>query len=73
MAVSDAQKRASSKYRREKTATVVIRLYPTDADVLEWLRSQESKQGYIKRLIREDMARAQASASPSPERTRPKP
>lgn len=73
MARSEAQKRADGRYRKARTTQVAVRMYPADADLLDWLRSQESMQGYIKRLIREDMARAQASASPSPERTRPKP
>jgi hypothetical protein len=29
----------------------------TDADILEWLSDLDNKQGYIKRLIREDIAR----------------
>ncbi|MBR4906536.1 MAG: hypothetical protein IKZ44_06740 [Clostridia bacterium] len=28
-----------------------------DEDILVWLDSQENKQGYLKKLIREDMAR----------------
>jgi hypothetical protein len=55
MAYTEAHKRAQAKYRREKATQVVIRLYGTDADMLEWLQSQENKQGYIKRLIRDDM------------------
>ena len=31
----------------------------TDADVIEKLLTMESKQGYIKQLIREDIARTQ--------------
>lgn len=55
MAMSEAAKRADQKYKAEKTSQVVLRFYPKDADVLAHLRSQESMQGYIKRLIREDM------------------
>ena len=29
----------------------------TDADILEWLSALDNKQGYVKRLIREDIAR----------------
>lgn len=32
----------------------------TDADIIEWLGKQPSMQGYIKDLIREDIARHQA-------------
>ncbi|MCQ2300021.1 MAG: hypothetical protein MJZ81_07860 [Bacteroidales bacterium] len=27
----------------------------TDADIINWLKSQPNKQGYIKRLIRNDI------------------
>ena len=57
MPVSEAQKRANAKYAREKTKAYTMRFYPTDADLLAWLESQPNKQGYIKRLIREDMER----------------
>ena len=30
-----------------------------DGDIIRWLRQQPSIQGYIKRVIREDMARQQ--------------
>ena len=55
MAISDAQKRATAKYLREKVKTFSVRLYPADADLVEWLDAQPNKQGYVKRLIREDM------------------
>ena len=55
MAMSEAAKRADQKYKAEKTTQVVIRFYPKDAELLAHLQAQESKQGYIKRLIREDM------------------
>ena len=32
----------------------------TDADIIEWLGKQTSMQGYIKSLIRDDIARHQA-------------
>ncbi|WP_072500610.1 hypothetical protein [Olsenella phocaeensis] len=57
MAVSDAQRRADAKYKRESTKTAVARFYPADADLWEWLCAQPNKAGYIKRLIREDMER----------------
>ena len=55
VARTDAAKKADAKYKAEKTTQLVIRFYPKDADILEHLRAQGSKQGYIKRLIREDM------------------
>lgn len=57
MARSEAAKKADQKYKAEKTTQLVIRFYPKDADILEHLQAQDSKQGYIKRLIREDMDR----------------
>lgn len=57
MARSEAARKADQRYKAEKTRQMVVRFYPADADILEHLQSQDSKQGYIKRLIREDMAR----------------
>jgi len=55
--MSEAAKKADQKYKAEKTTQIVMRFYPKDAELLAHLRRQESKQGYIKRLIREDMER----------------
>lgn len=52
---SEASKRADAKYKADKTTQVVIRFYPKDAELLAHLQKQESKQGYIKRLIANDM------------------
>lgn len=53
-----ANLRAINKFNREKTTRVTVRLNKnTDADILAYLETiSESKQGYIKRLIRADMA-----------------
>ncbi len=53
-----ANLRAINKFNKEKTTVITVRLNnKTDADILEQLDTiSESKQGYIKRLIREDMA-----------------
>lgn len=37
----------------------------TDSDVIEKLSSVESKQGYIKQLIREDIARTRTDSVPT--------
>ena len=52
-----ANLRAINKVNREKTTVITMRLNnKTDADILERLDTiSESKQGYIKRLIRADM------------------
>lgn len=62
MATSEAQKRAVKKYMREKTHSFTMRFYPTDEEVWEWLRSQSNKQGYVKGLIREDMAKSSGNS-----------
>ena len=53
-----ANLRAINKFNKEKTTRVTVRLNKnTDADILAHLETlSESKQGYIKRLIRADMA-----------------
>lgn len=51
---------AHKKWVQENTVHFGFRLQRrTDADILEKLESVPSKQGYIKRLIREDIAREQ--------------
>lgn len=57
MATSEARKRAVKKYDAANTVQVTLKLNRrTDADVLERLASVPSKQGYIKSLIRADIA-----------------
>lgn len=54
--VTEAQKRASSKYDKENTKQKVLKLNKsTDSDILELLDGITNVQGYIKRLIRNDM------------------
>ncbi|MEY8436560.1 hypothetical protein AAK967_02285 [Atopobiaceae bacterium 24-176] len=62
MALTDAQKRAMAKYRKNNVKTVAVAFYPADADLLGWLGEQPNKAGYIKRLIREDMERRAGGA-----------
>lgn len=58
MTVSDAQKRANAKFEREKTRSIKIKLTKsTDADILAKLDAVGNKQGYIKKLIRDDLER----------------
>ncbi|MBR3166908.1 MAG: hypothetical protein IKF16_12145 [Lachnospiraceae bacterium] len=55
---SDAQKRATEKYDKANTKQIMMKLNKgTDADILEKLASVPNVQGYIKELIRADMAR----------------
>ena len=55
MASSEAQRRASKKYMKEKTHPMTMRFYPTEEDLWQHLQKQPNKQGYIKALIRADM------------------
>lgn len=49
--------KAIDKFIKEKTTTVTLRLNKnTDEDIIELLATVPSKMGYIKRLIREDIA-----------------
>ncbi len=54
--VTEAKKRANSKYDKVHTQSVILKLNKqTDADVLAMLDSKDNRQGYIKELIRNDM------------------
>lgn len=57
MAVSEAQKRASAKYNKERMVQKVVRFSPNERDLLEHLEKQPNMSGYIKSLIRADMER----------------
>ena len=55
--VSEAQQKAQARYDAENTVQVRMKLNKkTDADILEQLEKVENKQGYIKELIRRDLA-----------------
>ena len=52
-----AQKAASERYDRENTIRIALKLNKkTDAEIIAHLERQTNKQGYIKSLIRADMA-----------------
>ncbi|QKF07196.1 hypothetical protein HLV38_02955 [Berryella wangjianweii] len=57
MAVSDAQRKASAKYRREKVRQVAVSFYPAESAIYDHLKSQPNMSGYVKDLIRADMQR----------------
>ena len=49
---------AWKRYRKDNVKPVGFNLNTnTDADLIEWLESQPNRAAYLKRLIREDMAR----------------
>lgn len=53
--VTEAQKRASKKYHKEKMVNRCVRFSPNEKDILDHLDAQPNKAGYIKQLIRADM------------------
>ena len=55
---TEAQVRASIKYNKENTVQISLKLNrSTDADLIESLNRVANKQGYIKELIRRDIAK----------------
>ena len=59
---TDAQIRAVAKYDKKNTVGVYLKLnIETDADILAKLETVENRQGYIKSLIRADMAKEGAA------------
>ena len=51
--------RAQEKYDRVNTVHITLKLNKrTDADIIARLEASGNKQGYIKRLIREDIVKA---------------
>lgn len=54
---SEARKRATAKYQKEKMKQLSIRFSPNEMDLFDHIKSQPNVAGYIKRLVREDMER----------------
>lgn len=57
MKETSAQRKATLKYRRDKTRTFTLTLYPKDADIISWLDAQPSKAQAIRDAIRSYMRR----------------
>lgn len=53
---SDAQKKATKKYR-EKINRITVDFSPAEAELWEHIQNQPKKQTYIKDLIRADIER----------------
>ena len=61
---TEAQRRATARYDRENTRQVKLKLnVNTDADIIEHLSGKDNVAGYIKGLVREDIARGEARRS----------
>ena len=55
---TESQIRASIKYNKENTVQISLKLNrSTDADLIDSLNIVKNKQGYIKELIRKDIAK----------------
>lgn len=55
---TDAQIRAAAKYNKENVKMIVLHLnITTDKDILDYLAKKDNKTGYIKELIRADIAK----------------
>lgn len=56
--ISDAQAIAQRRYDKAHTTGFYMKLNTrTDLDIIKWLHAQKSKQGAIKQLIRQEIAR----------------
>lgn len=56
--ISTSISKTVNRYNKKNTKVVPIRLnYKSDMDILDKLSSVDSMAGYIKKLIREDIAR----------------
>lgn len=62
--ISDAQAIAQQRYDKAHTKGFYMKLNTrTDLDIIKWLYNQKSKQGAVKQLIRQEIARqAEAGA-----------
>lgn len=59
MSTRDARRRAVRKYQAANTKLLQIRLnFRTDQDILDKLSAEESLNGYVKKLIRDDINRS---------------
>lgn len=57
MAATEAQKRASAKYQREKTKQVNLKFSPNEMDMYDWLAGQGgTMSGTVKSLIKKAMS-----------------
>ena len=54
--MTEAQRQASRKYDKENTKTFTFKLnYNTDGDLIAFLEMLQNRQGYLKKLISEDL------------------
>lgn len=59
-----ARTKTQAKYDKNNTVGLYMKLnIHTDTDIIRWLQSQPSKQGAVKKLIREEIARKESERS----------
>lgn len=59
MTATEAQKRASAKYQREKTKQVNLKFSPNEIELYNWLKAQDIPAStVIKNLIRKEIETA---------------
>ena len=57
---NEKSKQRTIRFQKQNLKQIAFMLNKsTEADLLAWLESQENRQGYIKSLIRADMAKHQ--------------
>ena len=54
---SEKKERPQDRYNKSHTVSIAIRLMKTEQDIIQKLDSVPNKAGYIKQLIRADMAK----------------
>ena len=52
---TEAQLKATEKYRKKSIKTFLLRFFPDDYDLFEYLQTKPKKAEYLRSLIREDM------------------
>ena len=50
-----AQLKATEKYRKKSIKTFLLRFFPDDYDLFEYLQAKPKKAEYLRNLIRRDM------------------
>ncbi len=52
---TDAQRRALNSYRKKSTKQIVLRFYPGEDELYDFVKSQPNVTAYLKELVRSDM------------------
>ena len=59
----NAHSKSQAQYDKEHTTGFHMKLNnESDSDILDWLSQQDSKQGAIKKLIREEIAKSSSAS-----------